>query len=115
MCFNGKAQFVNTLIGYGEMEKAFSGDYYDLDWNRMPFSDGPLYPQTIPAPPNLQEMVVLAEKLAKGIPFVRIDLMCEHGNILLGEMTFTPQAGFLRIKPKEYDEILGNMLTLPSA
>jgi len=113
MCFNGKALFVNTLIGYGEMDHPYSGDYYNMDWDRMPFSDGPRDPNPAPKPENLQEMIDISESLAEGIPFVRVDLMCENEGILFGEMTFTPQAGYLPFQPAEYDEKLGSLLKLP--
>ena len=44
---------------------------------------------------SLEEMIQMAEKLAEGIPFVRVDLYQADGKIYFGEMTFTPATGVL--------------------
>ena len=46
-------------------------------------------------PDKLEEMISMAEKLAEGIPFVRVDLYLADGKIYFGEMTFTPATGVL--------------------
>lgn len=44
-------------------------------------------------PEKFSEMIELAEKLAEGIPHVRIDLYFSNGNIYFGEMTFLMEVG----------------------
>lgn len=65
-------------------------------------------------PCNLDEMIVLAEKLAVGIPFLRVDLYNVSGRIYFGELTLYPAGGFGRYTPDEWDDTLGKMLKLPN-
>lgn len=37
-----------------------------------------------------------------------------HGKVILGEITFYPKSGLGVFKPKKYNNILGDMITLPS-
>ena len=52
----------------------------------------------------------LVGRLCKGFHFVRIDLNYSGGQIYFGEMTFTSGSGFVRIKPKEFDDKLGELI-----
>ena len=67
-------------------------------------------------PPRLpdcfDEMKRLAAKLSEGVPFLRVDFFCVKGRLYVGELTFFHESGFGEIKPKEWDEKLGNMLDL---
>lgn len=58
-------------------------------------------------------MFALAEKLSKGIPYVRVDLYCIDGLVYFGEMTLYPVSGFDANLLKESDAHLGEMLILP--
>lgn len=57
-------------------------------------------------------MIAIAEALAEGIPFVRVDLYDVNGTVLFGELTFFPEGGFGRILPVEWDTRLGSYLDL---
>ena len=73
------------------------------------------YNLLIPFSIDLQTLtaVIIAEALAEGIPFVRVDLYDVNSNILFGEMTFIPDAGYTKYQPPEWDYILGTYLNLP--
>jgi hypothetical protein len=58
-------------------------------------------------------MLELAERLAAGLNFVRVDLFNIAGDITFGELTFYPGNGMLRFVPPEYDRYFGDQLTLP--
>ena len=58
-------------------------------------------------------MLQLAEKLAKNIPFVRVDFYEVNRKIYFGELTFYPGAGFEEFSPEKYDRVLGEWLDLP--
>ena len=113
MCFNGevKCSFVCT--------KRFSNEglhvtFYDRDWQRLPFARKyPTERQDIAKPEHYEEMVALAEKLSRNIPFVRVDFYDVNGKIYFGEMTFFPGSGFEKFNPPEWDEKIGDWLTLP--
>ena len=59
-------------------------------------------------------MLKLARILSKNIAFLRVDLYEINDKIYFGELTFHPCAGFMPFKPKEWDEKLGEMISLPS-
>lgn len=111
MVFNGKVKCSFTCT------ERFSKDglkvtFYDANWDIMPFERH--YPRSktpITKPLNYDEMVELAEKLSKDIPFVRVDFYSIKGKIYFGEMTFYPGSGFEEFTPMEWDKNIGNLLT----
>ncbi len=70
--------------------------------------------KNIPRPQNLDEMITVAETLAKGFPQVRVDLYNVNGAIYFGELTFTSQGGRMSYFTPELQKILGEAITLPS-
>lgn len=114
MCFNGVVKCIFTC------SDRFSKDglkvtFYDTEWNIMPFTRH--YPrQNTPEkkPKSFEKMVELAEKLAAGIPFVRIDFYEICGRIYFGEITFFPGSGFEEFSPEEWDKRLGSWIKLPA-
>lgn len=112
MCFNGevKCSFV-CLERYSDT--GLKVDFYDADWQKMPFAR--YYPNTknlTPKPAKYDKMVELAEKLAKNIPFVRVDFYEVGDKLYFGEMTFYPGSGFEPFYPKKWDRILGDWIEL---
>lgn len=59
-------------------------------------------------------MKLLATKLSRGIPQVRIDFYDINGHIYFGEITFFHWSGMKPFVPYEWDEKLGNMIVLPN-
>ena len=55
----------------------------------------------------------IAEKLAKGIPEVRIDLYEINGQVYFGEMTFFSQSRWDTDITYEADKIMGERIVLP--
>jgi hypothetical protein len=45
----------------------------------------------------------LGERLAEEFQFVRVDLYSPQGRIYFGELTFTPGAGVLQLRPDSVD------------
>ena len=111
-CFNG---IVKTILVCSNRKGEFKNtDFYDSDWNLMPFTRErhENNPKGIKKPEKLEEMIQIAEKLSKDIPFVRVDLYEINGKVYFGELTFFPSSGFEGFKPEEYDTILGNWLDI---
>jgi len=113
MCFNGKTKclFVCSDRNNGEGLKV---DFYDMNWKHMNFerhykNSG----RTILKPEGFDIMVELAQKLSKGIPFVRVDFYEVNGNIYFGELTFFPGNGLEEFTPEFYDELLGSWINIP--
>ena len=111
-CFNGKAlytQYITGRIG-NETYEAF----YDRDWNKQDFTyHNPLMTGNAPRPEKLEELLKCAERLAKGLPFARVDFyVLEDGNIIFGEITFCPMSGFQEWRPEKMDLVFGEMLNI---
>ena len=113
-CHNGKPLYFQ-MIGNRDFE-THSGRlaFFDLDWNLQDFNTGdyPDYEYLLDKPENLRELIQIAEVLAEGFKFVRVDLYEINGEVKFGEMTFTPGNGFLPWKPKEANERMGNLLDI---
>lgn len=112
MCFNGKAKCLFICLNR-DSKKGLNVDFYDMEWNPMPFERH--YPNSgtiIQKPKSFDKMVELAEKLSEDIPFVRVDFYDINGKLYFGEMTFYPGAGFEEFTPEKYDEILGEWINI---
>ena len=57
-------------------------------------------------------MIDVAEILAQGFDFVRVDLYQVNEQVKFGEMTFSPGAGLEVFTPQVYDRILGDLWRL---
>ena len=53
------------------------------------------------------------EKLSSGFPFVRVDFYETNRQLLFGEMTFYPSAGFDGRRRKALEDYLNKRLVLP--
>ena len=115
-CFNGVPRFVMVNSDRFSKDTKLKTDIYDMEWNYMNMQDGP-YPMAgdvFEKPECLEEMRFLAEKLSKGIPFVRVDFNYWNKQLYFGELTFYHSAGFESFQPKEWDNKLGEWLKLPT-
>lgn len=114
-CFDGEPRFLQVNLGRGTVHS--TQNYYDLNWNLLPF--GKTYPHNpnlhVDLPAHFDEMVRLARELTKPFPYVRFDLYEAQGKIYFGEFTFFPCSGMPDFIPQEWDDKVGEMLTLPKA
>ena len=77
----------------------------------MPFERHyPKSSQPIPKPVHVEQMLVLAEILSDGIPFLRVDFYEVDQKIYFGELTFYPGSGFEEFSPPEWDNKLGEWI-----
>lgn len=112
MCFGGKVR-CSFVCSDRSSKDGLKVTFYDTDWNRMPFiRHYPSSKESIEKPLHYNEMVQMAEKLAKGIPFVRVDFYEVLGKIYFGELTFYPGSGLEEFIPSEWDGILGEWIPL---
>ena len=113
-CFNGdvKVSYVSLNGEDGEKEKYL--DYFDAKWNRLNISlEGhEHYPGNIKKPVNYDKMYLLAQKLSKDFPFVRVDLYNIDGKIYFSELTFIPTGGMMKLTPKDTAMEWGNWLSI---
>ena len=73
-------------------------------------------PQDAPLqkPNNLDEMIKVAESLAKAFPHVRVDLFNIEGRIYFGELTFYDGSGFMTFTPDSFDVEMGDCFDVSS-
>lgn len=106
LCFNGqfrylwidKDRFTNHRRGFWNQELTFL---------KGTSSDYPTFEAAPELPDNIREMIPIAEKLADGFPFARVDLYNVNGKILFGEITFYPWSGYVQYSPDAFDFKLG--------
>jgi len=113
LCYNGKCRNLYVCTGRGNNEPCF--DYFDREWNHLPFECHGTNATTCPSRPrNLEAMIDVAERVAGEIksPFVRIDLYNVNGKIYFGEITFFSFNGMEPFKPRKWDYIFGDMIRL---
>lgn len=113
-CFNGVPRFI--LVCRDRFAKSgLTEDFFTPGWEHMNVKRPKIPNAATPAPKpeKLDEMLSLAEKLAKDIPFVRVDFYFVDGKIYFSELTFFPAAGFAPFEPEEWDKTFGDWLVLP--
>lgn len=112
-CFNGKPLYCQVIANRYTKETI---DFYDCNWVHQEFVGlNPSVKQSgeiLQKPKNFHEMLDVAAKLSKDIPFLRVDLYNVDGIIYFGETTFFPASGFGTFMPKKWDNILGNLIEL---
>jgi len=103
--FGGVATYVQVI---DERHAAPRSGFFDREWRAQPFrrASSPAL-SSVPRPVCLAEMLRVAEKLAAGLDFVRVDLYAFGGRIVFGEMTLAPGAGWIPFLPRSYDLALG--------
>ena len=85
--------------------------HFDLNWKQLPISKNPT-DLPIERPDRLDEMLAIARTLSTGFPLVRVDLYASSGRVFIGEMTFTPSAGYNTSNTAEGDAWLGERLDI---
>lgn len=111
-CFNGVPKVFR--IDYNRFVEHHA-NYYDIDGHQISLGIKAFPPSDVvlPIPNNLSDMVDVASRLAKGLPFSRIDLYNIDGTIICGEITLFPGAGFSVFNDDVWDERLGSWINLP--
>lgn len=106
-CVHGRVAFIEYLMVREETD----GPLCDREWRRLPV----WYPleecePDAPRPDALEEAIAIAERIAAGTDFVRVDLIhLEDGGLMFNETACTPWGGLFRLQPKSGDELLGRM------
>lgn len=112
--FNGTAKtiFVKQNAHSGEGAKSA---YFDRNFNHLGFTWGYSQATHLPElPKSIDEMISVAETLAKGMIELRVDFYEIAGKPYVGELTFFDGSGFDKFEPKSWDYTLGSWLKLPN-
>lgn len=106
-----KALFVATEREKENVETKF--DFFDRDYNHLEFTNGHPCADTPPQKPrNYEKMIEISEKLSEGIPHVRVDFYEVHGQVYVGEITFSHWGGMMPFKPSVWDKVFGSYINL---
>lgn len=121
-CFNGEPKYCQVIRDRYSKETI---DFYDMEWIHQDFvglnpvnHKGQLHEirnglTPVSCPAHLKIMISICRKLAKDIPFVRVDLYMIDNKAYFGELTFYPATGICVFSPREWAEKLGELLKLP--
>ena len=110
--FNGVAKSMYVVTSRG-VDIRYN-NYY-IDWTPFDGSQFNGWKKTdyeLKKPDNWDEMVEMAEALAKPFPFVRVDLYNINGKIYFSELTFTPAKGTLILDDDQCDFEMGGWLDI---
>ena len=104
----------NALFIASDRPRDTRFDFYDMEFNHLPFTNGyPNASKEIKKPLCFEQMRKLAGVLSQGMPHVRVDFYEVNGKIYFGEMTFFHHSGMCAFDPEEWDYTFGSWLTLP--
>lgn len=109
--FNNGEQIIQVIQNDKTPEESI--DYFDPNWNRLELRQN--FPNSIvplSKPKTLNTMLVLAEKLSEGFPFLRTDFYEIDGRIYFSEFTFFSDAGMGKFTPEEWDNELGKRIDI---
>lgn len=109
-CFNGKLAFI--MIDFDRHTDKRTRNLYDSDWNLIPCNWGRPYGKDLEKPKNLEEMKIVAEKLAQDFIYTRVDLYLVKGSIYFGEITFHHNSGHQKFIQEEWDYKFGQLLKI---
>ena len=108
LCFDGKFRYLwIDKNRYSKHRRGFWDEQFRFlphvssDWPTFPVEEAPILPS------NILDIRNVAEQLAQGFPFARIDLYNINGAIYFGEITFYPWSGYIRYTPDKFDFDLG--------
>ncbi len=112
-CFNGEPKLLFIASGRDKGEDAVTFDFFDMNYNHLPFTNGHPNAKVSPEKPQcFDEMKSLAIKLSQGFPHVRVDFYEADGQVYFGEFTFSHWAGMMPFEPEEWDYTLGDWIVL---
>lgn len=117
-CIDGNVEFIQVDIDrFGNHRR----NLYDKEWNLLPFTVGKLDRKGKPflqngdqikRPEDLNLLIVLAERLARPFPFVRVDFYILNNKFYFGELTFHSGGGYEHYVPNEWNLYFGNKIPL---
>lgn len=113
-CFNGIPKILFIASDRQNPSEETKFDFYDMEFNHLPFTNGHPNALQIPQKPNTFEtMKQLAAQLSRNMAHVRVDFYEIDGKVYFGELTLYHWSGFKPFNPKQWDKTIGSWLTLP--
>lgn len=111
MCFDGRPRFILVC---SERSTRLRLSAYTLDWRPLDYIV-PSYrsEKEIARPVHLEQMIVVASRLAEDFRMVRVDLYDLGNRVVFGELTFSPAEGIFKYFHNEAVDAMGEFLRLP--
>lgn len=111
-CFHGMAKYVWVKTFH---DGKYRNCYYDLNWEKIEDDSNTMNYLNLDMkrPENFDEMITIANKLAHGFIFVRVDLYSIKDKVFFGELTFFPWGGKQRLTVERFNKEFGDMIHLP--
>lgn len=110
-CFNGIPKVMYISNDRGDDPRT---DFFDMDFKHLSIR---MKDPNADIPPNKPEcfdtMKQISEKLAKGIPHLRVDFYVVNNKPYVGELTFFHNSGFTAIQPDKWNRRMGDWIKLP--
>ena len=108
-CFDGVCKVIQVD---SDRFTTHTRQMFDPNWRLLPFSF--TYPHTgitQEKPKNLEQMIQLAERLAREFEFIRVDLFNIEGKVYFGELTNYPEGALGVFNPNEWNYKMGEFWT----
>lgn len=113
-CFDGEVKALFISQDRGKVGEEVKFDYYDANFNHLDIHQYHDAGKSTPERPVcFDEMKILASKLSKGLPQVRVDFYEVNGKVYFGELTFFHHGGIVPFTPEKWDYIFGSWIELP--
>lgn len=115
-CYNGEPDMILVCRDrFSNKSHRASYLFFDKEWRFLPLNKGDenLVYIDVECPPNLDEMLIVAQKLSKEFIFARIDLYNVGGRVYFGEITLSPNSGFDNDITADTDRLFGEKFKIP--
>jgi hypothetical protein len=90
------------------VQAEFANSVYKKERDGDPGPTCQMSTSSISLPPAIDQMVKIAEALAQGFDFIRVDLYSPGGRILAGELTSLSGGGVRPFEPRTYERQFGD-------
>jgi hypothetical protein len=105
--FHNKCKMIQINQGNPTNKKERTLTLYTPYWKKIDVFWEYKPEKYVPRPENLDDMILLAEKISEPFDYVRVDLYSINGKIYLGELTHYPTSGMALVKPLDFDFEVG--------
>ncbi|WP_065220242.1 MULTISPECIES: ATP-grasp fold amidoligase family protein [Butyricimonas] len=111
-CFDGEVKAMYVATDRQRRKEPYF-DFFDENYNHLPFKQGHPNSPTLPCKPVcFEKMKELAKKLSQGIVHARIDFYEVDGKVFFGEITLFHFSGIVPFEPAEWDLKFGEYIRL---
>ena len=111
-CFHGEPRAILVIL---DRDSKIKAEFFDCAWNELDFSKYDQPEEEVKKPVCLQQMLDCSRDLSAPFPFVRVDFYIVNGQLVFGELTFTPAGGLYMSQTKIHGKDMTEYLQIPDA